>query len=228
MTTVTAIHDQTTPQAGPEAAHRGQAADRHPDRPLVLRRRCRSSRCSPPSRSPGAAGCSWTDVGDRPGLLRRRRPRHHGRLPPLLHARLVQGQALAAGDPRGGRLVRDRGHVDPVGGRPPPAPRVLRPGGRPALAVALRRRLLGPDQGPVLRARGLAVRPRAVQPRRASPRTCWPTRTSAGSTSCSRCSWSLSVRLAGARRRPGHLVVAGRADRVLLGRPGAHRRCCTT
>ena len=39
---------------------------------------------------------------------------------------------------------------------------------------------------------------------------------------------TLSLRDAGHRRRPAHLVVAGRADRVLLGRPGAHRRCCTT
>ena len=67
------------------------------------------------------------------------------------------------------RALRDRaghrgqpGHRGPgadLGRRPPPAPQVQRPGGRPALAVAVRQRLEGAGQGPGLRAHGLAVRP---------------------------------------------------------------------
>src|SRR5205814_340641 len=74
---------------------------------------------------------------------------------------------------RGDRRRRARAEAaDPVGGRPPAAPPVLGPGGRPALAVAVRRERVGPDQGPVVRARRLAVPPRDVQPAavRARPR----------------------------------------------------------
>ncbi len=52
-----------------------------------------------------------------------------------------------------------RGAGHHLGVRPPPAPQVQRPGRRPALAVALRGRLEGADQGPGVRARGLALRP---------------------------------------------------------------------
>ena len=37
-------------------------------------------------------GLGWLDVADRRGVLRGQRPRDHGRLPPLLHPRLVQGE----------------------------------------------------------------------------------------------------------------------------------------
>jgi fatty-acid desaturase len=40
---------------------------------------------------------------------------------------------------RGRRLAVRRGRRDPLGRRPPPAPRLQRQGGRPALALALRR-----------------------------------------------------------------------------------------
>ena len=64
--------------------------------------------------------------------------RHHGRFPPVPDPRLVQGEALAAGhfwrlpDPR-----PSQGSAHPVGRRSPPAPRLLRRRGRPALSVAL-------------------------------------------------------------------------------------------
>ena len=156
-------------------------------------------------------------------LLRRRRPRHHGRLPPLLHPRLVQGQAAAAGRPRRRRQPGHRGPGHPLGGRPPQAPQVLRQGGRPALAVALRRDRAGADQGPLVRPHGLAVRRRADPSRGSSPPTCSPTRTSSGSAGPSRALALVSLAAAGRARRPDDLVLAGRADRVLLGQPGPHR-----
>ena len=64
-----------------------------------------------------------------------------------------------------------RGTGDHLGLRPPAAPQVQRPRRRPALAVAVRRRLEGPDQGPGLRAHGLAVRRREDLGRRSSART---------------------------------------------------------
>ena len=70
-----------------------------------------------------------------------RRARHHRRLPPLLHARRVQGEAAAAHRPRRRRHAGHPGPGHPLGGRPPQAPRLLRPGGGPALPVALRREL---------------------------------------------------------------------------------------
>ena len=80
-------------------------------------------------------GLGWRDVADRRGHLRRHRPRHHGRLPPLLHPRLVQGRtgALQIALAVAGSLAIE-GPVDPLGRRPPQAPQVLRPRGRPALA----------------------------------------------------------------------------------------------
>ena len=50
----------------------------------------------------------------------------------------------------------------------------------------------------------------------------------AGLARCSRLLVATSLLLPAAARRAAHLVVAGRADRVLLGRPGADRACCTT
>ena len=56
------------------------------------------------------------------------------------------------------------GHGHPVGGRPPAPPRVQRHGGRPALAVAVRRSFAGLAKGLWLRALRLAVPPGDVQP----------------------------------------------------------------
>src|ERR1700748_2612316 len=58
----------------------------------------------------------------------------------VLHRRLVQGEDRPAGGAGG---VRHHGHRGPgvqLGRRPPAAPQVQRPGRRPALAVAVRRR----------------------------------------------------------------------------------------
>ena len=62
------------------------------------------------------------------------------------------------------REPRDRGSGHPLGRRPPPAPRLQRPRGRPALPVAVRREPRGADQGPVARPHRLDVRRRADQP----------------------------------------------------------------
>ena len=37
-------------------------------------------------------GLGWTDAGASRSVLYARLPRHHGRLPPVLHPRLVQGE----------------------------------------------------------------------------------------------------------------------------------------
>ena len=92
--------------------------------------------------------------------VRRDRPRHHGRLPPAVHAPLVQDGQGRAGDPRRARQRRDRGPGHLLGRRPPQAPRLLRQAGRPALAPR---------------------RPRARPQGRAAAACC--TRTSAGCSS---------------------------------------------
>ena len=95
-------------------------------------------------------------------LLRRDRARGDGRLPPPPHPSRVPVQALGARHARDPRLRRDRGPGDLVGRRPPQAPRVLRPGGRPAQpARRPRRRLHGSAARPIPRSRGLAVHPHA-------------------------------------------------------------------
>ena len=114
---------------------------------------------------------------------------------------------------------RHAGSGDHLGGRPPPPPRVLRQGGRPALAVAVRQRPARAGQGLLPRAHwagcSTATRPTSS----GSPRTCWPTGTSCGSTG----SFPLLVAGhpagAGRARRPADLVLVGRAHRALLGRP---------
>ena len=120
--------------------------------------------------------------GDRARLLLALRARHHRRLPPVLHPRLVQGQDRPAGRAghRGQPGHRGPGHH--LGLRPPPAPQVQRQGRRPALALAVRRRLEGALQGPGLRAHRLAVRPEPDLAGEVLPRTCSPTGESCAST----------------------------------------------
>ena len=60
-------------------------------------------------------------------VLRARRAGHHGRLPPPLHAQVVQGQDVAAGRDGDQRVAGRAGQRPQLGGRPPPPPRVLRP-----------------------------------------------------------------------------------------------------
>ena len=84
--------------------------------------------------------------------------RHHRRLPPAAHASGVQDDAGRARRVRRPRLDGDRGPRHLLGRRPPQAPRVLRPPGRPAQPA--RRPRLGPARRaarPRPRARRLAV-----------------------------------------------------------------------
>src|SRR2546421_5834610 len=142
-----------------------------------------------------------------------------GRVPPVLHAQFVQGQAVAAH--RAGRR-RQHGRTGPdpaLGRRPPPAPRVLRQGGRSALAVAVRH-VAGRAGARVLaRAPGLDPQPRPDQP---APLRARP---AGGPRHPYR---APAVRLVhgghvdSARRdgRSADLVVVGRGHGVLLGEPG--------
>ena len=121
------------------------------------------------------------------------------------------------------------GPVDPLGRRPPQAPQVLRQEGDPHSPWRYGETRAGADQGPLARAHGLAVRRRADPAAAVRPRPAQGPRHRPGQPRRSRC-WS---RRLAARCRPllGGLitmVVAGRADRVLLGQPGPGRRCCTT
>ena len=214
--------------AAPKPLTTGKQSARHPHRALAVR----------DAALRGAARRRAGDVGLGPqldrrralrGLLPDRRVRHRGRLPPLPHPRLVQGQALAA---------RSRWR----------SPGCVAIEGSPTQWVADHRRhhqfsdmegdphspwrygddVLGAHQGPV------------VRPRRAgcSTASC-PTRQRfapdlVADKDIQRVDKLFpllvvaSVAAAGRDRRPGHLVLAGRADRAVLGRPGPHRRCCTT
>ena len=100
---------------------------------------------------------------------------------------------------------------DRLGRRPPQAPRLLRRGGRPALAARPRRRRRRRAQGPVARPRRLADRrpwPRRLEPLRArpdgGPRACGGStarsRPWSASACCSRSppDWSSPARIAGA------------------------------
>ena len=153
-----------------------------------------------------------------PGL----RAGRHRRVPPLLHPRRLQGQALAAGRAGGRRLAGHRGRGDPVGGRPPPAPRVQRQGGRPALPVALRRERAGAAEGTLVRAHRLAVRHRAHQPAAVRPRPARRPRPGEGREGVQQAHRGQPGRAGGARR-PDHLVLDRGAVRVLLGQPGPRR-----
>ena len=167
--------------------------------PVLARRRPRpsastSSRCSA---SPSAT------TGTSPTGRSRRSGRCGSRWPPI----------GGDGDPGPGRAV---------GRRPPAAPRLLRPRGRPALAVALRHRHPRPGQGHVPRPPGLAVRPPADQPERYAPDLL----KDGGLRVTSRLFvvWAfLSFALPRADRRPGHRQLGRRLVGVLLGRPGAGR-----
>ena len=127
-------------------------------------RRCRSSAssprscCSGTSWSTGATSRCWpsctsiTGYGVTLGFHRLLTHRSFQTYKPVEYT---------LGDPRlDGRP--GPGHV--VGRRPPQAPRAHRPGGRPALAARARQRLQGRDHGPLVRAHGLAVRPRRARP----------------------------------------------------------------
>ena len=84
-------------------------------------------------------GLGWTDVVLFLASTSSSGLGHHRRLPPAVHARLVQGEPAAAHRAGDRRVDGDRGPGHPLGRRPPPPPRLQRPRGRSALAVALRR-----------------------------------------------------------------------------------------
>ena len=89
---------------------------------------CRSSPW-PPS-CPAVVGLGAVLARRRPGrrLLLPHPARRHRRLPPALHARLVQGRRGRCGSRwRSPARMADPGPGRAVGGRPPPAPRLLRP-----------------------------------------------------------------------------------------------------
>ena len=116
----------------------------------------------------------------------------------------------------------DAGTGHRLGGRPPAPPRVLRQGGRPALAVAVRHRPGRAGQGVLAFAHRLAVQPRPDQREALHPR---PARRSRRHAREPVVRPVVGGHAAGARpaRRPADLVLVGRAHRVLLGGPRA--RC---
>ncbi|CAA9250638.1 MAG: Fatty acid desaturase; Delta-9 fatty acid desaturase, partial [uncultured Blastococcus sp.] len=154
------------------------------------------------------------------GLLLPHPARGHRRLPPALHPWLVQGREAAPRRARRRRWHGGPGPGHPVGGRPPPPPRVRRPRGRPALPVAVRGRCQEPRQGDVPRPPRLAVRPPPDQRR--------PLRTRPGQGH-RRPPHEPSVhplgvphlRPAHSHRRTRDRQLDGRLVGLLLGRPGA-------
>ena len=106
--------------------------------------------------------------------VRRDRPGHHGRLPPPVHASLVQDRPAHARRVRDPRLDGDRGPGHRLGRRPSQAPRVLRPARRSAQAARRARpRPARRAERPRPRARRLAVHPhRTAGARRATRPTC--------------------------------------------------------
>ena len=102
--------------------------------------------------------------------------RRDARLPPPADAPLVPDLQAGRVHARRARLDGGPGPRDDVGRRPPQAPRAHRQGRRPALAARPRRRHQGRARGPLVRAHGLALRPRrpgaaASATRRTSTRT---------------------------------------------------------
>ncbi|CAA9248912.1 MAG: Fatty acid desaturase; Delta-9 fatty acid desaturase, partial [uncultured Corynebacteriales bacterium] len=158
----------------------------------------------------------------RPRVLRAVRARRDRRFPPLLHPRRLQGRAVAALHPGRRRLAVRPGRRDPLGRRPPPAPRLQRQGGRPAQPLAVRRDRDRAAQGPVVRAHRLAVRPGPHQPEAVHPGPARrqghrPHRAGLPGPGAGQ------PRPPGAARRTDHDVLGRRAERVLLGQPGPHR-----
>ena len=92
------------------------------------------------------------------------RPRRDGRLPPAVHPPELQDEPVHARPLRGRRLHGDRGPGHLLGGRPPQAPRVLRPARRSAQpARRPRRRLARRAARSRARARRVAVHPHAAR-----------------------------------------------------------------
>ena len=135
----------------------------------------------------------------------------------------TQGRPRHARDPR---LGGDRGPDHLLGRRPPQAPRVLRPAGRPAQpARRPRPRAQGRAARPAARARRLAVHPHPARPPRAlragpDGRPDDPLGQQVRSSCGRSAGWSLAVRARLADRR----LAAHRAHRPAVGRRGADAR----
>ena len=173
------VHDHQHPHHPGRATRRRTAAETGARR-AGGPRRTRHHPGVPDHPVPGAAGRragvlglghQLGGPGRRGGLLHDLHPGHHRRVPPPLHARRVQGPPSAADRARRGRRAGRPGLGHRVGRRPPPAPRVLRPRGGSALAVAVRRFAAGARARLLARPHGVAVRPGPHQrrPVRAGP-----------------------------------------------------------
>ena len=149
------------------------------------------------------------------------------RLPPVLHAQLVQGQDRAAGRAGHRGQPGHRGAGPHLGGRPPAAPQVQRQGGRPALAVAVRQRLEGADQGPAATRTWAGCSTRTGPRRRSSAPTCSPTADPPGRSLVPRAGGGLAA-APRADRRPVDDVLARRARPRSSGPAWSASRCCTT
>ena len=117
------------------------------------------------------------------------------------------------------RLDGDPGAGRAVGGRPPQAPQVLGQGRRPALPLEVRRHGRRALEGAVARPHGLALRRGADPAAQVRPRPDEGPRHRRGLEAVLAVDPRL-VAPAALDRWPGHHVLAGRADRVLLGQPG--------
>ena len=156
-------------------------------------------------------------------------PRRDRRLPPPPHPPQLQDQPPAARPARHPRLGRDRGAGDLLGRRPPQAPHLLRPGGRPAQPPRrARRRLARRAQGPRPRPRRLALHPHP--PRRAQALRARPDRRSGHLVR------RPHLPVLGARRVRGRVRARlrdrrhprRRADRSPMGRAACGCSWCTT
>ena len=170
-------------------------------------------------------GLGWLDVGLAVGLLLLHPARHHRRLPPPLHARLVQGQPrpLQGRARRRGLAWRSRGRSS--SGSPTTAGTTPSPTARATRTRPWRygETVPGAGQGHVPRPHGLAVRRRADQPRSATRPTCSKDRDLQRIAAPSRCSSPPRCCCPACSAACWSLGWQGAAHRVLLGRARAGR-----
>ena len=157
------------------------------------------------------------------GALRPDGARHHRRLSSAAHAPGVQDEDVVQGDARRARLGGDRGAGDLLGRRPPQAPRVRRPGGRPALAARRSRARLSGRAARASRTRisGGCSCTRSAARRNATRRTSSRTPRSASSTARSSCGWSIGLALPFVLGVRDRRLARDRADGDAVGRVGA-------
>ena len=124
------------------------------------------------------------------------------------------------------------GPVDQLGRRPPQAPRPHRRGGRPALArTATAPACGGARQGPVARARRLAVRDHGVAEREQATRATWSRTAAIADRSTCFVPAGVAVGLAipfAARLARSAARWHARADRACCGAASCASSCCTT